>query len=170
MNWVGRVCGGGRRPGWMGWGQHMLNSSAHTLTQIKGKRVAAHWIRPFSAILQYPGDVCWILNQLGCVGYVGCMSVVGGWAQVELQWAAIAPVGESSKRGEIPAVTLFQSSSLYERVPPKARPEHTVSTEKREKEKTWTVQQTSTAQQQHSTVTWQRQTDSTSQSPDKHGL
>lgn len=39
------------------------------------------------------------------------------------------------KGGEIPAVTLFQSSSLYERVLPKAGPEHTVSTEKREKEK-----------------------------------
>lgn len=44
-------------------------------------------------------------------------------------------MGESSKRGEIPAVTLFQSSSLYERVLPKAGPEHTVSTEKREKKK-----------------------------------
>lgn len=32
-------------------------------------------------------------------------------------------------------MTLFQSSSLYERVLPKAGPEHTVSTEKREKEK-----------------------------------
>lgn len=43
------------------------------------------------------------------------------------------------KGGEIPAVTLFQSSSLYERVLPKAGPEHTVSTEKREKRKEETV-------------------------------
>lgn len=44
--------------------------------------------------------------------------------------------GESSRRGEkIPAATLFQSSSLYERALPKAGPEHTVSTEKREREK-----------------------------------
>lgn len=32
-------------------------------------------------------------------------------------------------------MTLFQSSSLYERVLPKAGPEHTISTEEREKEK-----------------------------------
>lgn len=43
---------------------------------------------------------------------------------------------KSSKRGEkIPAVILFQSSSLYERMLPKAGPKHTVSTDKREKEK-----------------------------------
>lgn len=43
-------------------------------------------------------------------------------------------MNESSKRGDkIPAATLFQSSSLYERALPKAGPEHTVSIEKREK-------------------------------------
>ena len=64
-------------------------------------------------------------------------------------------MGESSKRGEIPAVTLFQSSSLYERVLPKAGPEHTVSTEKREKEK---KRQSNKQARQHSTVTTQNQT------------
>lgn len=58
-------------------------------------------------------------------------------------------MGESSKRGEIPAVTLFQSSSLYERVLPKAGPEHTVSTEKREKEKK--IQSNKRAQHNRST-------------------
>lgn len=70
-------------------------------------------------------------------------------ALVKLHWAAITPVGESSKSGEIPAVTLFQSSSLYERVLPKAGPEHTVSTEKREKEK----KRQSNKQAQHNSST-----------------
>ncbi len=77
-------------------------------------------------------------------------------------------MGESSKRGEIPAVTLFQSSSLYERVLPKAGPEHTVSTEKREKEKkrqsnkqaqhNGSTPQSLCKDRQHFTVTMQRQT------------
>lgn len=61
---------------------------------------------------------------------------IGRAGGFKLHWAAIALSGESSKRGEkIPAATLFQSSSLYERALPKAGPEHTVSTEKREKRK-----------------------------------
>lgn len=116
----------------MGWGGdtgHAQLNSAHTHanTQIRERKMAAHWSQKFSAIWGYAEFYLSFLWGR----YILTLSR-HGFHFIELPsflWV------RALKGGKIPAVTLFQSSSLYERVLPKAGPEHTVSTEKREKEK-----------------------------------